>query len=484
MIASVTKFKEQHYDILLAQLIQSEDVAELAFSAIEPAHFHQPGVGGSRAQGIMYKVIRDYRQTHGSAPDKASLVAELQVLVRAELGGVPELARELLTYTKHFLKIIEFVDPRSSAAARKMIEYIHEVCIFKPTARGLLDDAKSNDTIDGLVDKLTVLEERQSALTGGNSFTGIIDMEMTDAGERISTGIPWLDARFGGGAGPTRGCVMGIIAPQGCGKTSLGIQMAVNQAMSGRHALLVIAEEGLSNSVRSKIIACALGIPYELILSAKCDVRSVVQAHPGLDQDIASKRLELMNEYFHVLDLVRDGGGIAKIMGELRSLESRGQSPIYTYVDWAGMMADAMLGNSDDGREYSTKESALKSISYSLNTIAAQTNGIIAIAQQMAGEAVKKGPFHMNDSYCAADCRGFTEPMKYVFVINPQDPRTGYSLLTVTKSRDDNRGERQVMHLKGEIPMFLDLSDSFEVRGKRFMNKRAQTETNTVPSER
>ncbi len=460
-------------------MILSPAIIESVISAgIQGPHIVNKEVGGSPPQAILFDIIRSYYSEHRTAPDDAVLVAEVeQYLIKYFPSETRrEKVREKLAAFFEFRKVI---DTRSEGVARKLIGQIAKECIFRPAAREMLSGASESGDIEGLSERLLELEAKQSSVSGGLSFSGIVGLESDSAGERVPTGIPWFDSRAGKGSGPVNGSAIGIISPQNGGKTTLGIQLAVAQALMDKDSLLVLAEEGVSRSMRFKIIGCALGFDYTLLEKLSL-AEAVKQA--GISKEIAEKKLALLDQRLHILDMVKHNlvpEGFAPIQSELSQLISGGHKPSYVYVDWAGIIADAV-----SQRTKRTKEAELQSLSYAIAKEAHRVNCIIAISQQMGAEWVKKGPFSQPDMYCAADCRMFTAPFKYAIAINKQDPRTKYSIMTYVKARDDGiKDDQVVMQLRGELATFVDLSDRYEIRGKRFVDKRRPSKDGKTPSE-
>jgi len=472
-------FTRLQYCIMLYHIMQSETVADIALDRLEPRHIVE--MSGRKSFGLVFKVIGSYRKRYDSLPDLAVIVTEIRRFVKEHLHNDTEVRDNILKDVRAFIEISKVADERSEEMARDMITYIVDECILTPELHNILDEAKESEVIEGLGERITNLEDRKRSLSGGRSFTGIFDDDDT-FGERVPTNIPWLDSRFGGGRGLVKGSTIGIIAPQGTGKTSLGIQLAVGQALAGSSALLVLAEEGLSRSMRYKIQAAALGFSYTELEETKGDLNAVLKKN-DIPKEIADKKIEMMQKNFNVLDLVDKENDLEAIQDELQHLMRQDRTPVYTYVDWAGVIADKMVGSKVKGRTFNTKEEALKTISYTLSRYAQRTDSIVAISQQMAGRFAARGPFAINDHYCAADCRGFTEPMKYVLVINPQDSRTRLSLMNVAKARDDKVCQPFPIRLRGEIPVIEDASNQFSMKGKRFVSKRSSLSKDRVPSE-
>lgn len=466
------------FDLLLVHMTRQDSIAELATRTLKGDIIVRAGAEPS--QGLIFDVITRYQTRYNTLPDPAAVETEVVDF----LGRHPSMSTfsEAVHRAIHRFKVSSSIaDNRSVPMVRELIQNISREFVFVPKAREVLKSAENTNQFTGLAARLTELEATQRAAAGGLSLSNLLDSDDIDAsGERAQTAIPWLDARFGGGTGVVTGCLIGIIGGQGSGKTTFGLQLAVNQALSGRHSLLALAEEGLSLQVRCKIAGCALGVPWPSIERATPDkfsdkVKATVEALCD-DKELAYKKMKNINTYLHVFDMVRQGAtGSESIIAEIMQLTAAGKKPAFAYVDWAGMIATEAAE-----RKKTTKESEIKVLSYDLASFAAKENMNIALAQQMAGAAYQKGPFARNDHYCAEDCRGFAQPMKYVFVINAPDPKSSCSLFIVAKSRDDARGEAFPVRLRGDIPRFDDLSERWELRGRRFTQRTADAQQATT----
>ena len=470
-------YTDAHFNILLVHMTRSAQLTAAAVKDIEPRHLKE--VGAKPFYALVFMIIKNYYIEYSIQPDFSILTADLQEFVNTRLKEGPQ-REDAINGLANLIEFAPMVKDNSLPKARDMIKNIARKTVFTPQAREVLrqHDASQAGVIAA---KLLEIETRQRAADGGKSFNGIVSLQTETPGDRAQTYIPFLDARFGAGAGPTLGCLIGIVAGQGSGKTTLGIQLVVNQALSGKHALLVLAEEGVSTSVRAKIIGCAIGVEYSSIVTADGvtfdeKIRSVIKQR-NLDQLLTSKKLSALDTYLHIFDMVKEGGGTAgaeTIVAEILQLESQDKKPVYTYVDWAGIIA-----NEVSNAKGTTKESEIKNLVYSFATFAHAHNINIIVSQQMAGKAFKRGPFALNDHYCAEDCTGFGQPAKYVWVINQRDDRTKCQLFIPAKSRDDERGPPFAVKLSGEIPMFTDMAERFELRGKRFVKKGTDAQQTT-----
>jgi len=473
------EYNEDHFNILLAQMLRVPVILQAATGQLEGMFLTNKEIGGTPAQAILFDCIKRHYTKFGTAPDEATLIADSRTFLTKYFADKAK-RKKVQDKIVNFLIMQRTVGLSSQPVARAIIKHVADICVMQPAVRELLAEPSRTGVTDGLGKQLTELEGRQASLMGGLSVSSIVGLDLGDVGMRVSTGVPWLDSRFIGG-GPPNGSTIGIIMPQNGGKTTLGIQLGVGQALLGKHVLLVLAEIGLNQSMRSKILGCALGIDYTKI-SANPNLAEVI-GEAGIPRELAKKKLEMIDEYLHVLDMVQKNlvpEGVNPISAELSQLISADKKPAYVYVDWAGIIADAVSKVS--GR---SKEAEIQSISFALTSEAARTDCIIAISQQMSPTYVKLGPFAEVDMYCAADCRMFTAPMAFAIAVNKRDPRTDLQLLRYVKSRDDALlNQTQVVKLRGELATFFDVSDSWRVMGKRFAaNRDNEGATNKAPSE-
>jgi hypothetical protein len=469
-----------HFNLLLAQVLRSKAIAEQAFLVLEPGHIRS--AGGRAAHSIIFFALKTYFEKHKITPDDAALNIDVQAFCDKYQSARPEVVEEVNEVLTTFGDFRKKVDERSEPVALQIIQQIATQFIHRPAVNELLTNALAQESISGIAKQLTDMEAKIAATTGRNSVDGVASLDMSDAGgSRVTTGIPWVDARLGAGAGPVLGSVIGIIAPQAHGKTSYGVQLAVAQALQQRHAVLILAEEGLSKAIRRRIVACATGIPTPELEAAK-DV--VADALGGRNPLAIKEKLAAIDKYLHIVDMVNKQISFETALNEISTLRLTGRDPTYVYVDWAGPIATRMRAVGFKGMELRTQYDALKVLGMELSQVAESTKTIIAVSHQMAGAQVKKGWHADTDQYCAMECSTFTETFKYVMVINPREKKSGLSWLTIAKSRDDPVSTRLIVKLRGELSQFVDVTNDYNTNPSKATGFRVKnTNKPSVPTE-
>jgi replicative DNA helicase len=471
---------ELHFNLLLAQVLRSKSVAEQAFRVLEPEHLKS--AGGRSAHSILFYAMKRYYTQHKTTPDDAALHIEVQDFCNQYQASRPEFVEEVMEVFTTFLDFRSRVNDKSIALTIQIVKQIADQFIHRPAINELLSTALAKESIAGIAKQLTDMEARIASSSGRSSVDGIASLDMSDAGgARVTTGIPWIDAKFGGGAGIVLGSALGIIAPQGHGKTSLGIHLGVAQALQQRHALLILAEEGLSRAIRRRIVACATGIPTPELEAAGDDVAKAL----GNRNPLAIKeKMAAVDKYLHVVDMVNKPIDIEAALNEITTLRLSGREVTYVYVDWAGPIATKMRSTGYKGMELRTQYDALKVLASELSLVAANTNTVIAVSHQTAGAQVKKGWNADVDQYCAMECSTFTESFKYVMVVNPREKKSGLCWLTIPKSRDDPLVTRLIVKLRGELSQFSDVTNEYNPNPSKATGFRVKnTNKPSVPTE-
>ncbi len=477
----MSEYSGRHFDILLSQMLRHTSIMELASQHLQASFFQDEAIGGNLAQALMFDVIKKFYEVHRQAPDRAVICTEVEIAVNRMLAPEDPIRTQVSNHVSTFYEFFKVVDDHSLPMARKIVEHMRRVCVAEMRAKAVVHDAlRENRYADGLAAKLATLENEQKSLLGGATLTGVGSLQLTDVADRVMTGIPFIDSKFGGGRGPMSGCAFGIIAGQGDGKTTLGVQMCVAQCLMGNPALLVLLEEGFSGSLQRNVRACATGIPTLTWESAQDDPVKVATLS-GVSLELIKKKLEMLDKFLEVLDLVADPGGFEKIEAEVARMCMLGKKPLVIYIDWAGLLADYMLSNPTN-LPLDSQEAALKKIGDLAASLGARYKTLVVVAQQLAPALIYKGPTFDYNQFCAAGCKGFTQSFKYAAVIGPRDKVSQVQRIRYPKTRNDPPNQSVLVKLRGEIAQFCE-AVGYEMIGKIFKPSNAKAASGSLPME-
>lgn len=477
-------YNTNHVTIVLGHMLRSIEFAKVA-ARLGPDMLQHKEIGGTRVQCVVFLVIKKYLLQFEVLPDRAAMVAQIIKMI-AKTGNSE--SDSILSAATSLLDEVEEVLEGSEPLAREVVKYIANVCISVPAFERAIRDAQTNKSITDLSSKLKELQEKESVFAEArveDTVFGGVDPIIS----RVSTQIPWLDATFGGGVGLPRGLAVAILAGQGSGKTTFGIQLAVSQAVSKKQSHLILFEEGLSVSIKCRICACATGIPIQAIRNKYAELRDIKSAVIALapeyqiPEELVRIKLDAVENNLKVTDCVKNPeiGLEEAFLRNKRYLDANPDLE-YTYIDWAGILATAMMGRS--AYKNQNKEQILSNIAATVANHAEVTGRVVAISQQMSVKDVNRGAFAIHNTYCAADCHMFTAPFKYSFAINPRDAKSKLTLFQAVKTRDDDPPPPLVLEMQGAIASFRDVSDTWVMERKRFVKKASKAiASNTIPQE-
>ncbi len=483
------RYGTAHYDLLLAHLFLSPLLLEQAAKNLTASHFTDRRIGGTTAQALLFNTLKNHYDTYNTAPDRMAVFADLATqLSKHYKPGDPILVEIFLHIGNFFDVVIKWATKDSLMLARTIMQHIVKTCIVDDQSNALVDEAKANNNLTGLGKRLEEIESKFSYLQGGLSTTGFGPEVDTpeDSGGRILTGCSFIDSRLGMGHGPTTACAMAIIAGQGSGKTTLGIQMACEQVLMGHHTLLVLVESGMVATVRRNLKACLTGIStiyLEQTLGHIGEAAKLAGFTPE-QIELAYQKIKLSDQYCHIFDCNKYGGAaLNAIKAEVAQLDASGRKPEIVYIDWAGLVANRMLAASEP-HKFEKLEPALKYFGDQIADMAGKHNLLAVASHQMAAAEYKRGAFALTDQYSGQDARGFTQSMSYVIVINQKDPKAPINeakqAMRIVKSRNDPPQSFVVRHM-GPLQRFTE-EVGWTMHGKHFLRSEGR-QLNALPVE-
>jgi hypothetical protein len=486
----MTMYSAFHYDILLVHMLKDQSILHTACSTLEAPFLASPEVGGTQVQAIMFLTIKDFYQKYKTAPDLAALNAELMSKFARlnPFGTIDSIPREIIEWFVEFGKLIPVVDSKSLPLARDILAFIHRVCVYEPQVKLAAEQAMDSRELDDLGPQLVSLTLAHNAVKGSNRTSSEVVLTDEDVVMRVTTGISFIDRVLGDGQGPAYPGVVGIIAGQGSGKTTLGVQMVLAQASLGRHSILALAENGWQDrAVQLSALACCTGIDFKILEKAK-DLRAAAAA-AGLDVELCVRKAAAMKEYAHIVDLASSGGDLAEVDARIAELIQEGRKPSLAYIDWAGCIAERMLNNPRGSRKMKDKREALEAISTEVASMAERHQMLIVISQQMNADYVRRGRFGQYDHYCAHEDRMFTANFKYVATItttgdDPQGRHGDVQVLEWVKARVDASKTKTLLRRHAPTASFIEATDVVK-KGKSFVPIGSAAKSDfSIPAER
>ncbi len=286
----------------------------------------------------------------------------------------------------------------------------------------------------------------------------------------IPTDCAFIDRLLHEGRGPMAPGVVGVLGPQGGGKTTLGIQLVVQQALQGNTAVLVLGETPYAEpSIKRSILSCATGISTEVLETVNDDLKAAAKLAREAYARV-QERAHALVEHLKCIDLAGTNTGMDAVGKALSERHSVGTRPTLVYIDGAGAIAERMLSTRSRGGPMSTKQ-ALQALAQKASELAIQYSTLIFISHQMAADAVERGPFHDNNARCAADCPTFTGACKYVMVLNPPDVATGVQRFSIPVAPDHHQPLTALIRHTGANASF-DEAEGWTFLGNRFVKTR------------
>ena len=466
--------------ILLSHMLKTPSVLKFAATKLQPEFFVDPRVGATRWQSMLFSAISQFYARYGQPPDAATIRNEIRIHVERTFPPGSAEGLSILHEVDFFLNsFVHTVTEVSSGQSTEAAQWMYRTCVVDIQAQQLLQQASQDGNYEDVAASLLKLTAGSTG-TADLTVRNVVDLRLTDVGDRVFTGLPFFDSRFGEGRGLTAGCCLGIIAPQAAGKSTLGIQMTVAQAaLLNRPSMLVLVEEGLNKSVWRNILACTTGIPTPVWEVNHDDVAETLKAAGRFD-DVTRTKLENLNRNLTIVDLVEHEGSLEAVEQQIDMAADAGHRPHLIYIDWAGVLANKIMALGHGGQKFDKLEAAIKHVSSTLVQKAVKYNCLVTISQQMDTINATRGTTAKHDAYCARDCKSFLEQFKYGITINTREQGSDLTLMQCVKSRNDARPEPWIVKMFGAMARFEE-TKTHRISGKRFTKLHA--DEHQIPKE-
>lgn len=478
--------RPDYYYLLLAHAVLDPVFCAQTAEIIEPEWFCDPAAGGNHWQTLAFNAIKEFWLGYRSVIDASTFRMAIQ---RSAANWYPQGSPAFVEFqerTAWFVnEFVPGVTASSTEVAKDVRAYLIKRCKFDVEVQSLASQIQyesDGDIQSHLINRLAELRSKQRMSADGFSESGFLEFE--DTSGRVLTGVDFIDSRLGVGKGPVKSAVFGIIIPQGGGKTTLGNQISVSQALMGKPGMLVIGEQGMDPDYKRRLISVSTGIPTPVLEAHRNDIKSAAAA-TGVDYDAAMTRALMVEKNLSWVDLIMNPitWEEAEIEIERRCEASAEERLEVIYVDWGSAIARMMKAQSYRGLRIKDEYDALSILGESLSGLAARNNVLIVISQQMAAEYASK-PYMEVDHYSCLTNRMFMAQFKYVMTVQCRCPRTQLQVAGIPKARGDPfyvGADRFIVSLDGERGIFNERSD-YIIKG-RIKPSTSSSNPNAMPKE-
>ena len=384
---------------------------------------------------------------------------------------------------------------------RHLLRRFLEERVLADELRRALDFAPGGVPSDlpAIIDRVNQQRERISAVQQDPVETGIPESWEPEALDQWPTTLSFLDTPMAGGH--AAGEINGILGPFGVGKTTLGIQMCVEQCRYWHDREQEFGEQGgqvyffsyeqSASEVRRKAIACAARInlstmnsltgehdfstrgnlkPYEVEMYTEAGLMGPNSPDPPGELERYAEVKDMLQDHLRIVDLAggsngRTGDGyvseIAAILAN--AVRRKGEKPRMVVIDHVWLVAYRYLQAT--GADESGMRNAITMFIDQLKTKVAGPYEIPGwVLHQYNGDANNSSPGRALKHTQAAESKAFAMALSYCFCIGNKDQQTSTARFDVTKTRR-SKGDTPgtILYIDGAFSTMVDKSDSFVV---------------------
>lgn len=485
-----------HYTLLIGTMLTNQVFAlETAKTPVEPVWFVSQ-LGGQYWHTVAYAAIKEFCDTHDKMPTFPEFMTSFFAVTDKYAGAQRDVVIMELKHFVEFLYPMIVVDlSRSLTLARATRTEILRKCSLVPDSTRILQEAASlaerGDVLGAteLTEQVKLSLQKHSQNSGPQSVAmGDIVMDASSFNDdgRVKLGIDFMDAVLGAGAGVYTPCTAVLLGPTGGGKTTVGNQICVAQAMMGHRALMVVSEQGCDPMYRARIHSCATGIETSKIANRKFDVL-LAAGDSGMDVNMVRDIQKTVDSRLHIYDMVLTPSNMPDgIETEIRRLKEASGDPLeVVYIDWCGKIADRIIDVGFQGRKYRSdqKREAIQYFADSMALVAARNKVFIVLSHQLAAAQAANAATKVYTAADAMECKGIINDAQYCFIFSPRDVRTKVQLFSMTKARYDPpiQGMDRIPVMLEGAKAQMRRAENFALQGSRIVQ--TGNRPNAVPKE-
>ena len=308
----------------------------------------------------------------------------------------------------------------------------------------------------------------------------------------ISTGVDWIDYLSGGGH--CAGELIGVLGPQGGGKTMTATSMLIAQAKQRRHCLLLTYEQSVLGDVSNRLYTRLFNdnegdLLKDLIDSRHPELRGKrvdveffrkyrFAEWPDLVKDRYKELHKKYGQYVHSMDFAKEVDirdpkpqgirGVKDIEVVLDTLEKRNQKITFLLIDWLWPAVTRWFYNQASTRIGDELKAAVQFL-YSLKALTEKKGIVTFVFHQLDSEHTRSSPQVKPNCTNAWNIKSFSQVMGHCYVIGNRDIESHVMWLGNDKART---GAPQYIMGKMDGAMgIITRTDGYELCRGRFVEK-------------
>lgn len=440
------------------------------------------------AQAMIWEVIT---RMNDVSPDKIGVVAiACELKSRNNQSADHEALEEALNLLNEMLELADdaFIEAYAEKILSAFLAQAKKADIVKR-----LQEAKNIDELSRAVNDSA--EDVAGMMTEGEPD---IEMPLLDPDtympqlEKIPTGVDWIDYLSGGGHCP--GEMIGILGPQGGGKTLTATSILVAQAKRERNALLITYEQGTPGDVSHRLFTRLLddadgdllrdynGSLYPELRGKRVDVSFFRKYNrrqwPQAVTDRYNELIGRYGRYVTTLDFskaidprsnkLNGTKGVADIDAAVQWYRNHDRKVTYLIIDWLWPAVTRWFYNQSDKRLSDELKCATQFV-YNLKQLTEREGLITIVFHQLDNEHARAAPNVQPNVTHALNMHSFSQVMQHCYVIGNRDKETDVMWLGNDKART---GVPQYILGKMDGAMgVIERTDGYELSRGRFLPK-------------
>jgi RecA/RadA recombinase len=447
--------------LIITHLMRSKEVLTQVGSILEPDDFSNL----EKEYSLLWAAAQEWWFENKTPVPKAWLLAILEERLKKDPTFMSEQERTTLFTDVEAIYSLSESELVPHSVLPRLQEFIDQKK-SGPMAQQLLSAIPGSD-FDAKLSQLCKIHSttRLSVANKVNLFASGQEY-LFSAFDRRPTGVNYVDVLLGGGIVP--GEVCGVLGPTGGGKTTTGIQITSESAMSGRRAAYFSYENEVVPAISNRFYGYIGNIPKSVIDGVRTADMLPVAYRKTLD---ARRDQYQLADMLHIIDMKKHNvghNGVASIETELRKLQDTNQHIEVLVVDQLLPMVDTWLlhmnKSLDERRVY---------MQLAVNQLVElarpdHLNCAIFILHQVTTDAKMRRPIARPRLGDASEDRSFDNWLHYCFELGTHDEK--YRCWAVTTKAREAAVAEVIVELRGDLYRIEYKPDKFRASQDGFVS--------------